>query len=177
MPQSFKPFPPRRKPQGSRPLADLVGGCIGPVLGKHGFGEADVLMHWPEIVGASLAEQCQPLRLQWRRRASGDREGTEPATLIVRVEGSSALMLQHMEAVVVDKVNTFLGWRCVGRLALRQGPLPVTPRRAPRPRPPDARDLAEARRLVGPVEEPGLADALARLGARVLAKAGQAPKK
>ncbi|MBE7219601.1 MAG: DUF721 domain-containing protein [Caulobacteraceae bacterium] len=167
MPQSFTPFPPRRKPVGSRPLADLVGGCIGPVLGKHGFGEADVLMHWPEIVGADLAGRCQPLRLQWRRRQEGG-NAVEPATLIVRVEGASALMLQHMEANVVEKVNTYLGWRCVGRIALRQGPLPEAPRRKARPRPPEARDIAEARRIVGEVADPGLAEALTRLGARVL---------
>ena len=167
MPQSFKPFPPRRKPPGSRPLADLVGGCIGPVLGKHGFGEADVLMHWPEIVGAELADHCQPLRLQWRRRHAGD-VTIEPATLIVRVESASALMLQHMEAIVVEKVNTYLGWRCVGRIALRQGPLPPLPRRRTKPRPPGARELAEARHMVGAVEDAGLAEALARLGAQVL---------
>ncbi len=167
MTQPFTPFPPRRKPPASRPLADLVGGCIGPVLGKHGFGEADVLMHWPEIVGADLADCCQPLRLQWRRRYSAD-AAVEPATLIVRVEGASALMLQHMEAVVVDKVNTYLGWRCVGKIALRQGPLPPIGRRRPRPQPPDARDLAEARRVVGTIEDARLAEALAGLGARVL---------
>lgn len=167
MPQSFSPAPPRRKPPATRPLADLVGGCIGPVLGKHGFGEADVLMHWPEIVGADLADRCQPLRLQWSRRG-GAQGAAEPATLIVRVEGTSALMLQHMGAAVVEKVNTYLGWRCVGRIALRQGPLPPVPRRRSPPRAPDARELAEARRLVGTVEDPGLAEALARLGARVL---------
>lgn len=167
MPQSFSPTPPRRKPPASRPLADLVGGCIGPVLGKHGFGEADVLMHWPEIVGAELADRCQPLRLQWRRRG-GAGDCVEPATLIVRVESASALRLQHMDALVVEKVNTYLGWRCVGKIALRQGPLPPVPRRKAPSRGPDARDLAEARRIVGAVEEPGLAEALAQLGARVL---------
>lgn len=137
------------------------------MLGKHGFGEADVLMHWPEIVGAELAGRCQPLRLQWRRRQRGD-EAVEPATLIVRVESASALMLQHQGAVVIDKVNTYLGWRCVGQIALRQGPLPPPPRRRSQPRPIEPAALAEARALVGAVEDAGLAEALARLGARVL---------
>lgn len=172
MPQSFTPSPPRRKQPGSRPLADLVGRCIGPVLGKHGFGEADVLMHWPEIVGADLAGRCQPLRLQWRRRQEGGK-AVEPATLIVRVEGASALMLQHMEANVVEKVNTYLGWRCVGRLALRQGPLPEVPKRRRPPRRPDAQDLAEARRVVDGVADVGLAEALVRLGAHVLRPASK----
>ena len=137
------------------------------MLGKHGFGEADVLMHWPEIVGADLASRCQPLRLQWRRRHGTD-DAVEPATLIVRVESASALALQHIGTVVVEKVNTYLGWRCVGKLALRQGPLPEVPRRRSRPAPLDARRLAEARRVVGEVADDALREALARLGARVL---------
>ncbi|WP_282586523.1 DUF721 domain-containing protein [Lichenifustis flavocetrariae] len=169
MPQSFTPFPPRRKPPSNRPLADLVGGCIGPALGKHGFGEADVLMHWPEIVGESLAGRCQPLRLQWRpRKAGGADLAVEPATLVVRVEGGSALVLQHMGPVIIDKVNTYLGWRCVGKIALRQGPLPMEPRRRPKARVPDPQAIAEAREAVSDVEDPALREALARLGAHAL---------
>lgn len=165
MPQSFKPTPPRVVRPGSRPLADLVGPSIRPVLGRHGFGEADVLMHWPEIVGAALAEQCHPLRLQWRRGSPGTEQ---PATLVVRVESAAALQVQHMEAVILDRVNRYLGWRCVGRLAFRQGPLPQRQSKGMRVAAVDAVAIAAAERIVGDVVEPGLRDALVRLGARTL---------
>jgi hypothetical protein len=168
MPHAFKPDPPRRTAPGSRPLADLVGPSIRPVLGKQGFGGSDILMHWPEIVGVELAEHCHPLRLQWRR---GSRETSkDPATLVVRVESASALRLQHMESVILDRVNTYLGWRCIGRLALRQGPLPQRARPAHRRFDVDEPALAEARRSVADLVEPDLRDALARLGARVLGR-------
>ena len=173
MPRPFRPDSPRRAPVGSRPLADLVGPCIQPALGKQGFGEADVLMHWPEIVGGELAESCRPLRLQWRgRRGEG---GGEPATLVVRVESAAALRLQHMESVILERVNTYLGWRCVGRLAMRQGPLPL---HMPRPNlstPVDPRAAGEARRAVANIDDAGLRDALQRLGARALQPARRWP--
>jgi hypothetical protein len=168
MPPSFKPFPPARRPPAVRPLADLVSGSVGPVLARHGFGESDVLLHWTEIVGADLADRCQPLRLQWPPR----RVATEPATLVVRVESGSALVLQHMETVIVERLNGYLGWRCVGRLALRQGP--VAPRPAPRrtPSSPEPRLVDAAARAVADFENDELRAVLTRLGARVLQRRG-----
>lgn len=175
MPQPFKPFAPARKRSSSRPLADLVVPCIGPVLAKHGFGEADILMHWPEIVGQSLADHCQPLKLQWRARGTRPEPAAriEPATLIVRVEGAFALALQHMAAVVVEKVNAHLGWRCVGKLALRQGPLTrVEPTKRDMPVP-DPAVQARARGIVGEVGDEALRDALTKLGSMVLQKSAR----
>lgn len=123
-------------------------------------------MHWPEIVGATLADRCEPLRLQWRPRVA---DGTgEPATLVIRVESAFALSLQHMGSVVVEKVNGYLGWRCVGRIALRQGPLPRLARKPSAVLPPDPLIMAEARRIVGSVDHDALRKALTKLGGHVL---------
>jgi hypothetical protein len=172
MPQSFTPFPPRHKRPASRPLADLVGASLGPALARHGFGEAEVLLHWNEIVGADLADRCQPVRMQWRPRRAGPDASIEPATLVVRVDSAWALTLQHMEPVVVERLNVFLGWRCVGRLALRQGPVATRarpPRRAP---PPDPACVKAAARAVTEIDDEALRAVLTRLGARVLQRRG-----
>lgn len=172
------PQPPLRaakRQRSARPLADLVLPCIDPVLARQGFGEADVLMHWPEIVGPRLAGQCQPLKLQWRSRGSKpDPEGRiEPATLIVRVQGAFAIELQHMAPTVIERVNGYLGWRCVGKLALRQGPLPpVTPRHRPLPAV-DPAAQARATAAAETIADEALRAALVRLGSRVLA--GRSP--
>ena len=70
------PLPPKalqilmrpRKEPWSRPLADLVGPIIDPVLAKRGFGQSDVILYWDEIVGERLAAMSQPLRLNWPPR-------------------------------------------------------------------------------------------------------------
>src|ERR1700687_6130953 len=54
-----------RKDPWSRPLADLVGPIIDPVLAKRGFGQSDVILYWEEIVGERLAAMPQPLRRHW----------------------------------------------------------------------------------------------------------------
>jgi hypothetical protein len=152
-------------------LADLVDACLAPALAAQGFAAADVVVAWPDIVGERLAGVCAPVKLQWPRRPPGidpDSRG-EPATLLVRVEGAFALEMQHLAPVIVERINTRYGWRCVGRLALRQGPLarPARPRKVPVP---DAAMLARAQASVAGIADDGLRDALVRFGAGVMAR-------
>lgn len=169
MPQTRDNFVASKRRSAARPLADLVPACISPALAKQGFGGADVLLHWPEIVGEHLAERCRPVRLQWRRTASGTDQAGAPATLVVRVEGAFALALQHMAPVVLERVNVYFGWRCVGKIVFRQGPLPAARIRKPVRPSPDAspRSLAAVEATAGVAEE-GLRAALVGLGTHVL---------
>ena len=150
---------------GGRPLADLVEGCIAPTLGRFGFGEADIVSGWPDIAGPRIATLAEPLRLKWPRRVP---DGTRPpATLVMRVDGASALELQHMAPALIERINAHLGWRCVGKLAFQQAP-PV-PRRVPaRVPPPGAAAVARAEALTAEIGDADLREALVRLGARAL---------
>jgi len=169
MPPTKSAKRPQKRPW-SQPLADLIGGAIDPVLARQGFGQSDIILYWDDIVGERLATQSQPIKLQWPRgRALTPGTAPEPATLVVRVESGFALELQHLSGLVIERVNAHLGWYCIGRLALRQGPLlrrEERPRRAPAP---DRAALASAEALVGEIADTPLRTALIRLGARVLA--------
>ncbi len=162
--------PRSKKVPWSQPLGELVGAAIHPVLAQQGFGESAVVLNWAEIVGPRLAANSEPLKLQWRRRAPGrdPEQAAEPATLLVRVEGGFALELQHMSGIVVERVNAHLGWRCVGRIALRQGPLARRPAGRAGRRPASTEAVAAAAEAVAGVSEEALRAALVRLGAQVI---------
>jgi hypothetical protein len=156
-----------RKP---RPLADLLDACLAPALRAQGFAAGDVVMAWPDIVGERLAAFTQPLKLEWKRKGSGNSSDTQPspATLVIRVESAFALEMQHLAPQVMERVNAHYGWRCVGKLVLKQGPV----RRLPDRRKPE-RSLTEAERrqvdaALAPIAEDRLKGALDRLGRAVL---------
>lgn len=161
---------PIRRP---RPLADLLDACLAPALRAQGFASADVISSWPEIVGERLSAFSQPVKLEWKRREAGFDPGRrpEPATLVVRVESAFALEMQHLAPQVAERVNAHYGWRCVGRIVLKQGPVR---RSTARPEPP-VRVGEEGRRVVAAsvagIEEDGLRSALDRLGLAVLGDA------
>ena len=162
--------PWRKQKPWSRPLADLVGPAIAPLLAKQGFGESEIILAWPEIVGPRYAAVSEPIRLQWPpqgpRRDPDARP--EPAILHVRVDGGLAIELQHMQDVVIQRVNRHLGWRCVARLALKQGPLERAAAVKRVAKQPGAEAQARGEAAAASLDEGPLRDALARLGASVL---------
>ena len=163
-------IPPRSRPK-TFALADLTAKAMDPVLAKQGFGAADIVLNWEDIVGERLARVCEPVKLQWPARAPKAEPGNmEPASLIVRVESGFAVELQHVGATVIDRINTHLGWRCVGKLLLRQGPV-GTQKKQTRRKPiddPQARAAAEAE--MRDIADEGLREALTRLGTRVMSE-------
>jgi hypothetical protein len=160
---------PRPQKSRPRPLADLIGAAVDPVLAKQGFGESSLILHWDDIVGERVAACSEPIKLQWPPRATRKPANAplEPATLVLRVAGAMALEIQHMAPVLVERVNSHLGWRAVSRLAIRQGPL-TRARKKGRCPPPDAAALAQAENAAQGVEDERLRDALVLLGARAL---------
>ncbi len=153
------------KPSGSfaKPLRDLLGKVVGETFTRQGFASAELVTRWPEIVGAEIAAHSEPIKIQWPR---GIEAGARPpGTLVLRVEGPAAVEVQHLAGVICERVNRFVGWRAIERLALRQAPL----RRTVRPTP-AAIDPSVAARIAANMPEiadEDLRQALGRLGAAI----------
>lgn len=156
---------PRGKPQA---LADLIDACLGSALSAQGFARSSLIMGWDDIVGEDLAGRCAPLKVDWPRSAGLPGDAPQPGTLVVRVEGAFALDVQHLAPVIVEKVNAHLGWRCIGKLVLKQGPLPRKARKEPPPPPLDASEKAALAGRLDKVADEKLRAALDRLGENVI---------
>lgn len=146
----------------AKPLADIVGKTINELFARQGFASRELVTRWQDIAGEEVAAHSQPIKIQWQRPV-GDAP-SEPATLVLRVEGPMALEIQHSSDVIIERVNRFLGWQAIGRLAMRQAPLTRAERRPARGKP-DSDEMARITGTLGAVEDEGLRDALAKLGA------------
>jgi hypothetical protein len=147
----------------ARPLRDLLGKVVGDTFTRQGFASAELVTRWPEIAGAEIAAHSEPIKIQWPRPS--DTGVRPPGTLVLRVEGPAAIEIQHLAGVICERVNRFLGWRAIQRIALRQAPL----RRASRKpeRKPDAAAAARLAASLPEIADDDLRAALARLGAAV----------
>jgi hypothetical protein len=154
---------PMNKRSHPKPLADLVTACVADVFARQGFTSCEIVTHWDDIVGTEVAALAEPVRMQWIR--SRDPDESPPATLVLRVEGPAALEIQHMAGMIVERVNSYLGWRAVGKLALRQAPLTRRPK-PQRPRIDEAAAAAIAAQMTS-IADDGLRAALGRLGAAI----------
>lgn len=137
----------------------LLRRLVGPAFRRQGFAETDVVSRWPTIVGPLLADHSMPERLK---------HGRDGGTLHITVDGPFALEMQHLEPVIVDRINTYFGYRAVARLSLHQAPLPSLAERRRGPKEPDETALAKAAETVGDGGPAALNAALTRLGGYVL---------
>lgn len=157
-----------RRGRGPVALAATLSRITDAALRKRGFAQSAVITNWAEIVGAELADHTAPQRLAFPRSGRGGRGG---GTLHVRVAGALATELQHLEPLVLERINTYFGYQAVARLALEQGPLP--PRRKGARRTPapalDAEEEGLIEGAVSGVEDESLRRALAGLGRAVMA--------
>ncbi len=152
---------PARGPQTAKRLADLIGKPLADAFKRQGFASREIVTRWPEIAGPEIAAHAEPMRMRWQRQK--DDGDSEPATLVLRVEGPAAIEIQHLSGLVIERVNRFFGWQAIDRITLRQAPLT---RRQKRP-PLKSIDTATAERIARalPVADDGLRAALGRLGA------------
>ena len=146
-------------------LAVSVSKLAAPLLGKRGFGEAEIILEWVAVVGEEMARDCLPVKLAFPKGERSD------GTLHLRVVPAAALEIRHREPQILDRVNTFFGYNAVARLKLSQGPLPSGSggrKEAPRlPPPSPAEASALAQRLDG-IADPDLRAALEGWGRAVL---------
>jgi hypothetical protein len=147
----------------ARPLADLLRKTIKDAFAKQGFAATELVTRWPEIVGPEISAHCEPEKIQWPKPYGAD--DSQPGTLVLRVEGPTAIEIQHLSRIILERVNRFFGWQAVAELRLRQAPLG----RRQKPKPPTV-DHATAERIASSLTEISdekLKQALARLGAAV----------
>lgn len=152
---------PRRS--GARPLADVLRKTLNSAFAKQGFASTELVTRWPEIVGTDIAAHSEPEKIQWLRPVGNALP--DPGTLLLRVEGPTALEIQHLSGVILERVNRFFGWQAVGDVRLRQAPL--TRRAAAKPVAPDDEEQARIAATLSVITDDDLRAALARLGAAV----------
>jgi hypothetical protein len=140
-------------------IAVPAGRVTRPLFGRRGFVSGGLVVDWPAIVGSAVASHTLPLEIRFppRERAGG--------TLAVKVASSAfATEIQHLEPLILERINGYFGYRAVARLLLRHGPLPPRARtRPPADKPPPPHLEAALAR----VEDAELKAALERLGRRL----------
>ncbi len=114
----------------TKSLAELAGKINNRAFRRFGFAKSDVLLHWKEIVGEVLARSSIPERLVMPRdHQNSDHENAErkAGVLHIRVEGSYAPEMQHLEPLVIDRINSYYGFKAVEKLVFHHGHIEQAP--------------------------------------------------
>ncbi len=102
---------------GPQAIGRFVAKSTKAALVKRGFAQADILSKWPSIVGPTLARASSPEKMSYLRDKNNE------ATLKVRVSPGFGPEFQQFEPLIIERINSFFGYKAVGRLQIVQAPV------------------------------------------------------
>lgn len=166
--QNITPMGSSERRNGLRNVAPLVGNLTRPLVRKRGFFQTEIILHWAEIVGRDLEKFTMPVKyIQPRGENAGG------GTLVIRVSGPVAIELQHRMPQIIDRVNTYFGYRAVERIKMMQGDISRPERTVHTPTSVPEGNIARASEInIAKIEDPHLREILTRLGRHIAGATG-----
>jgi hypothetical protein len=151
-------------------LSAVASGITRPIFSQRGMSDGAIIRDWTEIVGTRLAEHSAPEKITYPSNDAKD------GTLRLRVDGSGlAIELQHLEPVLIEKINVYFGYRAVARLAFIQAPLPEKEAAAKEVAPLTPDQEKSLKKDLSGVTDENLLDALESLGKAVIKRRSNEP--
>jgi hypothetical protein len=121
------------KYKNREPKRTFVPKKIGETLSRinknysNKFGKIEFLIisKWPEIVGSFFANHSEPDKIS--RLTDDYNDFDEPVFknfLHVRVSPAAAVEFQHYKDTIIEKINSFFGYKAISDLRLQQNFIP-----------------------------------------------------
>jgi len=154
----------RRK--GMQALGGPITKLTRQTFGERGLADGAIVNNWATIAGDMLASASLPEKIAYVAGQKGR------GTLHLRVANSGlATEIQHLEPLLLERVNSYFGYQAVARLKLIHGPLPPPAKGKAFELQPlsDEQTRALAGDLVN-VDDPDLKAALEKLGQSVIGR-------
>lgn len=158
----------------ARSVGTFVPKLTRTAFEKFGFSTAALLTDWAQIVGPQLAQTTTPDRIRWPKSVEQDMAGGRTgqrsgATLHLSVDPARALDIQYKTGLIIDRINSYFGYRAVADLRIVQARVEMTPPPAARPR---AVVATTADPVLKSIADDGLRAALERMEQGLLARRG-----
>lgn len=117
------------RPRGgpAKSVAELVPGVGQAAFKRFGFIQSSVVSGWREIVGAKYADVSAPESIRFPQGKKSD------GTLTLVIERAFGPMMQHVQPVIIERVNRFFGYPAVARIVMKTGDLGRTKPAPPKP--------------------------------------------
>jgi hypothetical protein len=145
---------PRRR--GPVALSRQATPILAKALAARGFENPQIVLRWPEFMGAHLGALTVPLSL------------SPEGVLTILAHPSASLILQHQVHLIAQRVNTALGTTAVASVKVKQSSFFIA-----RPKTPQRRlgsqEIAHLTQATAPVADEKLRRALQSLGEKVMA--------
>ncbi|MBP6985589.1 MAG: DUF721 domain-containing protein [Alphaproteobacteria bacterium] len=110
---------PNKRSYYSLEIGRLISKVVKPIMRQRGFYDVDILSEWENIIGAEWAKQTCPQKLSFNSHSR--RSGI----LHILVSPGASVLIQHIQPMIIDRVNTYFGYEAIQRLKIIHGHVPI----------------------------------------------------
>ena len=98
--------------QGLRPFSSSIPKTLKKHLRKGGYNYSSIVDNWTKIVSKKIADACYPITVKMGKEM---REGT----LVLNVIHGKELDVEYEKNEIMDKINSFFGYKCISKVVLK----------------------------------------------------------
>lgn len=99
-------------------MAKTIRAITQNALGTAGQSFAQLISHWPQVVGPEMAQKCLPTAMNFPKGKNAN------ATLHLATNSANALELSYQIPLLLERVNSFLGYKAIAQIRLDHTQLP-----------------------------------------------------
>ena len=98
--------------QGLRPFSKSIPQGLKKLLKKGSYNFSNIIDNWTKMVGKDISDACYPNTIKMGKEMNN-------GTLILNVIHGNELNIEYGKQEIIDKINSFFGFRCIKEVKLR----------------------------------------------------------
>ena len=98
--------------QGLRPFSSSIPRTLKKHLRRGGYNYSNIVDNWTKMVSKKIADACYPITVKMGKEM---REGT----LVLNVIHGKELEIEYEKNEIMDKINSFFGYKCISNVVLK----------------------------------------------------------
>lgn len=101
--------------QGLSLFSKSIEPMLKKLLGPNGFANIDIVKNWKSIAGEELGAHTLPQKIEFTKD-----KRTDGTLYLMTSSGAYALEIQHKANIIIEKINTYFGYRAVQKIKIIQ---------------------------------------------------------
>ena len=98
--------------QGLRPFSSSIPKTLKKYLKKGGYNFSNIVDNWTKIVSKEISDVCYPITVKMDKQIKN-------GNLILNVIHGKEMEIEYKKIEIIDKVNSFFGYNCIGHVTLK----------------------------------------------------------
>ena len=98
--------------QGLRPFSSSIPKTLKKYLKKGGYNFSNIVDNWTKIVSKEISDVCYPITVKMDKQIKN-------GNLILNVIHGKEMEIEYKKIEIMDKVNSFFGYNCIGHVTLK----------------------------------------------------------